>query len=707
MTEELIEVHRWRKWLKEDNLGKRFLITILILISLAFFIHFREVRVGTLELGSTAKDYVVAQVDFEFPDEEGTVILRQESARDINVIYRIDPELVEKKFLDFEKFIIEDQKWRSLFPSVTFEEIYQEADLFKEALLEMRFGDLRTLKRMKSLQLLPPYYYPIPNFFTEETAVLPDKTWEKLQKNLAKKNPDQGPIISYILDHFYLTNWIFDKDTSAQHAIRKEIEDTVPQRYTRIKAGSQIVVQGEKITSRHIEMLQSMKKALDDNSKLLEPLTLLGSFILALILLLIGIAYFRINHKQFLHSIQKISLYATIVILTLILSKGTEYFLLRNSPVFLDILRYPLFIPFAAILLCVLLNMEIAVFTICFLTVIIGFTLAVDHSKFIILNLITGFVALIGTRLLRKRKEVFIICGKVWLTCLPIFFVFSFSKNAFWSPYLFSDLTSSFIFLIFTSILVVGLLPMFESIFHIMTDITLMEYMDPNNELLRRLSVEAPGTYQHCLVVGSIAEAAAQSIGANGLFCRVSTLYHDIGKLFNPHYFTENQMGGFNIHQLLTPLESTQVIIAHVAEGDALAQKYGLPKRFRDVIREHHGTTLVYYFFCKQVEQMGGDVDAVNEKDFRYPGPKPRSRESAIIMMADTVEAASRSLQDVSEASISELVNRIITEKLEDGQFDECQLTFEEFGAIKKTMIKNLAVARHLRIRYPERKIHN
>ena len=239
----------------------------------------------------------------------------------------------------------------------------------------------------------------------------------------------------------------------------------------------------------------------------------------------------------------------------------------------------------------------------------------------------------------------------------------------FWDTATLFDVFETLGFLALTSILVVGLLPIFESIFHMMTDITLMEYMDPNNELLRRLSVEAPGTYQHCLVVGSIAEAAAQAIDANGLFCRVSTLYHDIGKLSNPHYFTENQMGGFNIHQLLTPLESTQVIIAHVTDGEALARKHGLPESFIDIIREHHGTTLVYYFYCKQIEQMGGDASNIDESQFRYPGPKPQSKESAIIMMADIVEAASRSLENVNEESLTELVNRLIGEKLSDGQF--------------------------------------
>jgi hypothetical protein len=216
--------------------------------------------------------------------------------------------------------------------------------------------------------------------------------------------------------------------------------------------------------------------------------------------------------------------------------------------------------------------------------------------------------------------------------------------------------------------------------------------------------MEAPGTYQHSLVVGSLAESAARAIGANGLFCRVSTLYHDIGKLFNPHYFTENQRGGFDIHQLLTPVESAQVIIAHAVEGEALAKKHKLPKSFVDIIKEHHGTTLVYFFYCKQIEKMGGDLEKVDERQFRYPGPKPHSKESAIIMITDTVEAASRSLDNPSEENITKLVNKIVQDKAESGQFDECQLTFEELGIVKKTIISTLSVTRHLRVKYPEKK---
>jgi putative nucleotidyltransferase with HDIG domain len=703
MADKKRESPKWIQALQKNQSGKRLLIAFCVLLALALFIHFREVRVEILEVDSTAKHYVVAQVDFEFPDEEGTVILRQQAAQDIGAIYELSPKAIEKERFQFDHFLIHDQRWRTLLPHNTFEEIFQIGDEVKEILLKARFSDQRTLQRLKSLDLLKSNYSLLPEGFHEDSTVLPRSFWQEVQREILEKSHVAEPAIAYVLDHFQDVAWPLEKDTSAQRSLRKMVETTIPGKYRRIQAGSRILDQGEQVTSSHIAMIQSMKKAITDSYKRWSPLRLLSSFIFATIFTFLGAFYLRMSHQKIYFSVKKLALYATLIILLLFLSKITEFFLLRNATGLLEVVRYPLYIPFIAILITVLLNAELALFSIFILTITLGLCLAVDHGRFLISNFITGIVAILSCRSMRKRKEVFIVCGKIWIACFPLFFFYSFSEDTVWSVYIFSDLTSTLAFLVLTSILIVGLLPILESIFHIMTDITLMEYMDPNNELLRRLSIEAPGTYQHCLVVGSIAEAAAQAIGANGLFCRVSTLYHDIGKLSNPHYFTENQMGGFNIHQLLTPLESAQVIIAHVPDGELLGRKFGLPQGFIDIIREHHGNTLVYYFYCKQVEQAGGDIEAVEESQFRYPGPKPRTKESAIIMMADTVEAASRSLEEVSEESITELVNRLIGEKLEDGQFNSCELTFQEFETIKTTIIKNLAVARHIRIKYPEK----
>ena len=519
---------------------------------------------------------------------------------------------------------------------------------------------------------------------------------------MIKANQYPRAAIIYTLNYFQQKSWPLKPDLAMQRQFRKEVEKKFPERYKSVRAGERILSQGDLVTVGQVTMLKSMKEAMR-RSNFFGPLKFIGSIIAGLIIVLLSGCYFYVTQKPLVESVRQLALYATIVILTLLIAKVTEYLLIQNVHRPLDIVRYPLFVPFAAILVCVLINFETAFFTSCLLTVILGLSLTVNPSRFIAVNLLGSIVAILASRSVRKRKEIFIVCGKVWLCSIPLFFVYDFVRDVFWDAAILFDVFATLGFLALTSILVVGLLPIFESIFHMMTDITLMEYMDPNNELLRRLSVEAPGTYQHCLVVGSIAEAAAQAIGANGLFCRVSTLYHDIGKLSNPHYFTENQMGGFNIHQLLTPLESTQVIIAHVIDGEALARKHALPESFVHIIREHHGTTLVYYFYCKQIEQMGGDASNIDENQFRYPGPKPQSKESAIIMMADIVEAASRSLDNVNEESLTELVNRLIGEKLSDGQFDDCMLTFKEFGIIKKKIVKMLSVARHLRIKYPEK----
>jgi putative nucleotidyltransferase with HDIG domain len=364
-----------------------------------------------------------------------------------------------------------------------------------------------------------------------------------------------------------------------------------------------------------------------------------------------------------------------------------------------------LIVPFAAILLCSLVNANIATFAAGFLTILFTLSLAFERQGFMVINLVAATVAILSTRSLRRRKEVFIVCAKAWLCSIIVIFALHFYQNVLWNVGILTDIISAAIFMLLTAIIVVGLLPLLESAFRIMTDVTLMEYMDPNNDILRRLTIEAAGTYQHSVVVGNLAEAGAIAIGANGLFCRVATLYHDIGKMVTPQYFTENQQGGMNIHQLLTPQESAHVIIAHVSEGVALARKAGLPEQFIDIIKEHHGTTLAYYFYRKQLEKVGGDKSLVDEREFRYAGPKPRSKESVIIMIADSVEAASRSLERITEESLMELASRLIKDKADDGQFDQSLLTFEELAIVKSTLVKTLVAYGHSRIKYPTQEI--
>jgi len=248
-------------------------------------------------------------------------------------------------------------------------------------------------------------------------------------------------------------------------------------------------------------------------------------------------------------------------------------------------------------------------------------------------------------------------------------------------------------------ILTIGLLPLFETTFKLTTDITLLELSDLNRPLLKRLAFEAPGTYHHSIMIGTLAEDAAKSIGANSLLARVGSYYHDIGKMLKPEYFVENQMGARNKHEKLAPSMSALILEAHVREGKELAEKNGLPDSIIDFIVGHHGTTVMTYFYEKAKNIDGEDVDV---DEYRYPGPKPQSREVAIVMLADSVEAASRTLDDPKPARIKNLVRRIISTKFESGELENCDITLRELHLIEDSFTRVLTGIFHRRLVYPE-----
>ncbi len=256
--------------------------------------------------------------------------------------------------------------------------------------------------------------------------------------------------------------------------------------------------------------------------------------------------------------------------------------------------------------------------------------------------------------------------------------------------------------IVISALVMYGLLPLVERGFQIQTDLSLMELGDASHPLLRRLAQRAPGTYNHSINVASIAEAAADAIGANGLLVRVGAYFHDIGKMFKPEYFIENQ-SGHNQHDQLQPAMSTLVIIAHVKDGADLARNHHLPQSIIDFILQHHGTTCVEYFYREAAKrsESSPNRESVSDKDFRYPGPKPQTLESAVLMLSDTVESASRSLVDPTPARIQHLVDSIAQKKVADGQFDECGLTFTQLHRIRTSLVKSLTANYHSRIKYP------
>ncbi|MCB1181481.1 MAG: HDIG domain-containing protein [Chlamydiia bacterium] len=694
----------------DSSLIIRIFIGLIFGACLFLFLHFRQVYIEVLELGTHAKKYVVSQMDFSFPDEEATIILKQQAAADIGEIYQIKEEEIDLKVKEFQTYITQDREGIRIWDKVSiesgFEKLTGVLGLFTEGLRAARFTDAKTLVKIEEIAIdekikFPTFYYPFIPSKRGGGMQLPTSFWKSFSTKVFQEEVPSA-ISQFVIDYFKTVYWVFVPDQSAIFSFQKEARAQIPRKMTQMRAGQRLIDQGEEVTPRHLAMIRAMKEEIEKRRNLLDSLTIAGSLLMTMLFLLVATVYVRSNHKGVFRSNQKLALLTTILILDLLVAKIVEVALLKNTISLIDLTRFPLFVPLASILLASLMSLKLAAFATVFLSIIFTMALAVESVPFLVINLFAGMVAILSTHSIKRRKEVFIICGKAWLATLLVILSFNLYENTALTVSLITDVTSSFIFMGLTAVLIVGLLPILETLFQIMTDITLMEFMDPTHELLRRLTIEAPGTYQHSLVVGNLSEAAANAIFANGLFCRVATLYHDVGKLINPQYFTENQMGGVDMHQLLTPKESADVIMAHVAEGVALARKVGLPEQFIDIIKEHHGTTLVYYFYHKELESKGGDKEQVPENEFRYRGPKPRTKESTIIMIADTLEAASRCLDVVTEENITALVESLVAQKAEDGQFDHSSLTFKELGMIKKTFIKGLVAAAHPRIKYPK-----
>ncbi|MBO4548920.1 MAG: HDIG domain-containing protein, partial [Abditibacteriota bacterium] len=264
------------------------------------------------------------------------------------------------------------------------------------------------------------------------------------------------------------------------------------------------------------------------------------------------------------------------------------------------------------------------------------------------------------------------------------------ARDIMWSVFIIP--MSTFVFMLISTVL--------ERLFDITTPMRLVELSDTNLPILRQLSLEAPGTYAHAVSVAYIGELASNEIGADGLLVRVGAYYHDIGKLVQPDYYSENQFG-HNVHNDLNPSLSSMVIQAHVKNGIDIAAKYKIPQVVRDLIRQHHGTTIVTFFYNRFSAGYEGDLD-VYEGQFRYPGPKPQSREAAILMLADSCEAASRSLKEANISRVEALVNQVFSSKLADGQLNECPLSLNEIGIVKLSIIRTLTHMLHSRVSYPE-----
>ncbi|RDK85290.1 HD family phosphohydrolase [Marinirhabdus gelatinilytica] len=327
---------------------------------------------------------------------------------------------------------------------------------------------------------------------------------------------------------------------------------------------------------------------------------------------------------------------------------------------------------------------------------LLGFVVP-NSFEFLFLQIIAGIVTILTVSELYRRANLFMSVGQITIVYIIGYFAFYIIQEGNVLNLEFKNF-GFFVLAGLATLFAHPLIYFYEKLFGLVSDVSLLELSDTNSKLLKELSNKAPGTFHHSLNVANLAEAAANEIGANAMLVRVGALYHDIGKMENPTSFTENQLSGYNVHDELPPKESARVIIDHVINGIEMARRKKLPDRIIDFIRTHHGTTVVYYFYKKQ-ERLEGTAQI---EDFQYPGPLPFSKETAILMMADSVEAASKSLKEPTSSKIDSFVEKIVDGQMKQGQFLNANITFKEIQSIKKVLKKKLNNIYHLRVEYPE-----
>lgn len=462
--------------------------------------------------------------------------------------------------------------------------------------------------------------------------------------------------------------------------------------YTRgnIERGTIIVAKGEVVEGDKLQVLNSLKAEYESQvwSEANYNWMILGYSLLVFLALLMLMLFIR----KYRYDIYQNNIKVTFIFFNLLLMVLLTVLIIRFN------VQYVYVVP-----LCILpltlkgfFDSRLGLFTHVITVLLLGFVVP-DSYEYMFLQIIAGIVTILTVSELYKRANLFITVGQITLVYILSYFAFTVIQEGS----IYDVQPETFLMFIFGGVATLFVQPLiyaYEKIFGLISDMSLLELSDTNSKLLKELSDKAPGTFHHSLNVANLAEAAANEIGANAMLARVGALYHDIGKMRNPTYFTENQTTSVNSHDELSPKESAQIIIEHVINGIEIAKKRNLPDRVIDFIRTHHGTTTVFYFYKKEKE-MNQDADP---DDFRYPGPTPFSKETAILMMCDSVEAASKSLKEPSSPLIDEFVEKIINKQMEEGQFLNSDITFMEIQLVKKVLKRKLKNIYHLRIEYPE-----
>lgn len=639
----------------------------------------------TQELQKEAADKAVREAEDEL--EYQTIMTRAGTEAETLVIEVFN-------LIDIRRQDLEEQRAKGDIPRQNLEETQGTLMGVAEGFAEMPADDLKTLL------LLPVEDYERIKKSVRQILVTIETEekigWQNLDKLRSGLDrfilsypllPQDVKVVRSMVSSMLFVNLV--KDEAKLRQLQDKVSKEVPP--VKIKKGELIIREGDIITAEDIQLLREL--ALIDNQGN-RVLMFFSLSMFSLFLIGIGLLYIYHFNKKLLKQERQIYLLALVILTVLAVAKALS---LSN----VTALNYLIPLSFASIILTILLNPRTAWVMSTLLCFLVG--IVVDFNlSYTIFYFISGTASVYCMINITQRKELIqrglILSGVNFLAVITLSLLFG-NKN--FLHILGFAVTGAFNGILSTA-LANGFLPFLEHLFGMTSALSLVELANPNLPLLKRLLLEAPGTYHHSIIVGNLAEAAADVIGADSLLVRVGAYYHDVGKLRRPYFFIENQIAQDNPHSKLSPNLSTLIITSHVRDGVELAKSYGVPENVIDLIEQHHGTDLVRYFYQRASEKIQEDKETLEESGFHYPGPKPQTKEAAVVMLADSVEAAARAMGNPSPARLEAMVSQVIKERLESGELDEANLTLRDLDKIRTSFLKVLGGIFHHRVQYPE-----
>lgn len=680
--------------------GILFFVTVILILTIDLIPNQIDLKIGQVSKGD-----ISAPRSITFIDQEKTQELKEKAAKSAPRVYEEDINVNNKTkdyimnfFNDIEdkkqivQNILDNNVKSNIQTTVTKEDIVAE--------LQQRYGEGITEKTILTFLGAPD---KILNQSQKNAIEIMDRQFEnrilpgdlpRVKEEIAQRamELDLGKeyrlAIANILENFIRPNMVLNEEATKKRQI--EAANQVNPVKRSVLQGEIIIRKGDVITEEDIKVLE----ALGLQKPQVNYFNIIGIILLVSIIIIMISIYFYKYRPQLWKDQKKILLLELMIIIILVIAKVIDIFQINY-------LSYLVPVAMVSILTTVLIKTDIAVIVTFFLSMLVALVFDNDFN-IALLSFVGGLVGIYSVSKVSQRNDLvragFYVSGVLAILTFGLILVNPVGDWLMSIRYLIVAIMNGVLVAIFAN----GLLPYLENSFGLTSSVRLLELSNPSQPLLRRILVETPGTYHHSVIVGNLAESAADNIGADSLLARVGAYYHDIGKIKRPYFFSDNQFGGENPHDKISANLSSLIIKSHIKDGVELAKEYKLPRAIIDIIKQHHGTNLISYFYQQALEDS--KHDSVEESDFRYDGPKPQTREAAIIMLADIVEAAVRSKQfnKNNHNRIEGLVRELIRDKLTEGQLDESDLTLRDLDTIANSFVKILTGIYHHRIEYPE-----